>query len=172
MKKWTQWMKEAPLGGKIWTVLLCLLVVVLLFSSVYFYNRSQESDITVQIGRPFENERDGNITTGVDFTNTDVIKDKETVDLLLGAFLHAQPAAPSEMTNRKADAALYLSNPFAYGEYGVTDVYYFWLEENFILFAPEYGDSDSYREMDEVVTPFVKAILEEQINRPTLVLGT
>lgn len=168
MKNFARNGKTVLTAGNAWRVLPWLLVIALLFGCVYFYNRSQEAGMEVQIGRPYESEVDGNVSTGVDY----VIKDKETVNTLLSALLYAQPAAPSEMTNRKADAALYLTNPSAYGEYGVTNVYYFWLEENFILFAPEYGDSDSYREIDEVMTPLVRDIVEEQIHRPTLISGT
>ncbi len=172
MKKFTEKWKAVLTPGNVIRGLPWLLVIALLFGCIYYYNRSQESGMVVQIGRPFESEMDGNISTGVDFSNTDIIKDKETVNTILTAFLQAKPAVPSDMTERKPDAALYLTDPAAYEGSAVTYIYQLWLEENFVIFAPLYGESDTYRELDnDSLVSQVKAIVEEQIHRSTLISG-
>lgn len=170
MKKFTEKWKSVLTAGNVGRALPWLLVIVLLFGNVFFYNRSQQAGMEVRIGRPFVNDVEGNVSTGVDFTNTTVIKDKESVNRLLTAFLFAKSTAPSDMTNRKPDAALCLTDPTAFG---ATYEFSLWLEENFIIFVPEYGDSDSYRIIDfEDHVTQVKTIVEEQIHRSTLISGT
>lgn len=173
MKNFAGKWKTVFTAGNAWRVLPWLLVIALLFGNVYFYNRTQESGMMVRIGRPFVNDVEGDAATGVDFTNTIIIKDKASVNTLLTAFLFAKSTMPSDMTNRKPDAALYLTDPTAFEGSGATYKFSLWLEENFIIFAPEYGDSNSYRIIDfENHVAQVKAIVEEQIHRPTLISGT
>lgn len=172
MKKWMDWLKGTT-GKKAAICLICLLVIVLLFGNVYFYNRAQEAGMEVRIGRPFVNDVEGDVSTGVDFTNTTVIKDKTSVNTLLTAFLFAKPTTASDMTDRKPDAALYLTDPTVFEGSGASYEFSLWLEENFIIFAPENGDGSNYRELDsEYWVSQVKAIVEGQLGRNTLVSGT
>lgn len=145
---------------KLKNVLICILIILLILSNVYFLKKSQETGYEMLIGIPAINEE--HVVSGADFSKSTPLKNKSQVDTAFFSLLNANTIQKPAIADNQPDAVIWISEP----KEGITYLQInLWLDEDSIIFITENTSSHEYREIDNTYyAAELKKIIENQVD--------
>ena len=134
-------------------ILLCLLLVILIGSNIYFISKVREPSILVRVGLPQFNEQSEHTATIM----SPFIEKKEDANAILLAFMLGRPVAEDEFPTDLPHGYLVI-----YYE-GCGYPHKMWLTEDSVIFETSTNDLVSFRQYHNDhnnVVPLLKSLLD------------